>query len=89
MTGEPPSQVAFDHANPIWLQEVTVATLVKLTGASGDVRTIAPLPWTDLGDYPMILIALTTAYTLEPHWRLYGYATNVETGIAQVRLDTI
>lgn len=66
-----------------------VATLVMLTGASGAVRIIAPLPWTDLDDYPIALIALTTANTLEPHYRLYGDAIKLCTGTAQVRLDVI
>ena len=50
---------------------------------------IAPFPCTDLDDDPILLIALTTAKTLDPHYRLYGAATRVEIGIAQVLLDVI
>lgn len=60
-----------------------------MTGASGTERMIAPFPYTDLDDDPILLIALTTAKTLDPHYRLYGAATRVEIGIAQVLLDVI
>ncbi len=56
---------------------VIAGKLVMLTGASGAVIMIAPLPWTDLDEDPTALIALTTAKTLDPHVRLYGNDTNV------------
>ncbi len=42
---------------------VIVGTFCKLSGASGFVSMIAPLPSSDCGDDPIMFIAVTLAYT--------------------------
>jgi hypothetical protein len=50
---------------------------------------IAPFPCTDLDNDLILLIALKTAKTFDPHYKLYGAATKVEIGIGQILLDVI
>ena len=40
------------------------------SGASGIVRIIAPFPDVEKDEFPIILLALTYAYTLEPQGKL-------------------
>jgi hypothetical protein len=66
MTGVPPLATPITQLRPTYVAAVIVGTLCKLSGASGFVKMIAPLPYEDCSDEPIMLDAVTLAYTGEP-----------------------
>lgn len=59
-------------------------TLIRLIGASGTLRIIAPWPASDMIELPLILIAITLTKTSEPHAKLNGAAFNAKLLIVQL-----
>jgi len=58
-------------------------TSVKLSGASGLVKIIAPLPPVEIPDKPYRFLAWILAKMLDPHGRLNGADVKVEIGTRQ------
>lgn len=62
------------------MARVTDTTFCKLSGASGLVKILAPVPTVDHGESPLTLVAYTLAYMSEPHSMLYGIVISSEIG---------
>ena len=56
----------------------------KLIGGLGVVYITAPLPALDYAESPYKFVAITIAYTLDPHGRLKGDSRRISTGIVHV-----
>lgn len=65
--GAPPSIAPSSHSSPIWEASVISGKFYKLTGASGIVNIIAPLPGYDISLVPIILVAYNLAQIEAPH----------------------
>jgi predicted metallopeptidase len=49
------------QVSPIYVARVIAATFARLSGASGLVKIIAPLPASEVAELPLMLIATTLA----------------------------
>lgn len=65
-----------------------MGTSCRLSGESGFVRIIAPLPPDDSIELPYMLVAITLAKMLLPHTILNGAASSEDVGTEQEVDDT-
>lgn len=85
----PPLKVPYDQVSPMLVPNVTSRLLVRLIGALGIVRMIAPLAvGEDVSEEPYMLRAETVAVTVEPQGRLKGAAIRLAIGTEQVLAET-
>lgn len=89
MTGEPPSELGYDHCRPIYSAPVISGKFVKLNGTSGTVRImLLVIDSYEATESPLTLTATTLATILDPQGKLNGASVNLELVIAQVVDDS-
>jgi hypothetical protein len=54
------------QVSPIYVANVIASTLARASGASGFVKIFAPVPSVETGELPLMFVATTLAYIIEP-----------------------